>query len=80
MTKLTSEFYSLKTQAIHRASISPNPLEPPSAWMRYGTSPTEIILATAIVIIANAVVIRTITLLVQALVRQDRLQLSVRED
>jgi hypothetical protein len=61
-----------KTESNQLVSINPNPLEPPSAWMQYGTSPTEIILATAFVIIANAVVIGTVTLLVQVLVRHNR--------
>ncbi|MBD1849235.1 hypothetical protein H6F87_04330 [Cyanobacteria bacterium FACHB-502] len=47
---------------------NPGSIEPPSAWMQYGTSPTEIILATAIVIGAIAGVISSIALLLQVLV------------
>ncbi|MBD2465029.1 hypothetical protein H6G89_28900 [Oscillatoria sp. FACHB-1407] len=47
---------------------NPTPIEPPSAWMQYGTSPTEIILATAVMITAIAGVIGAIALLLQVLV------------
>lgn len=43
-------------------------IESPSAWMQYGTSPTEIILAIAIVIGATAGVIGAIALLLHVLV------------
>lgn len=48
--------------------VSPPPVEPPSAWMQYGTSPTEIILATACVIVAVATVIGAIAGLIHVLV------------
>lgn len=51
-----------------QVTVQPNPVEPPSAWMQYGTSPTEIILATAVVIGAIAGVIGAIALLLQVLV------------
>lgn len=43
-------------------------IESPSAWMQYGSSPTEIILATAVVIGAIAGVIGSLALLLQVLV------------
>ncbi len=56
-----------KTQPV-QVTIQPSPVESPSAWMQYGTSPTEIILATAVVIGATASVIVAISLLLQVLV------------
>lgn len=57
-----------KIYPVHFVMTNPSPVEPPSAWMQYGTSPTEIILATAIVIIAIASVIGSVALLLQVLV------------
>jgi hypothetical protein len=65
-------FFLQNTHLVGAAIKNSNLLEPPSAWMQYGTSPTEIILAIAFVIIAIAVVIGALTLLVQVLVRQNR--------
>jgi hypothetical protein len=61
-------FASMNTQASSVASIIPTSVENPSAWMRYGTSPTEIILATAVVIAAMSGVIGAIALLLHVLV------------
>lgn len=57
-----------KTHPMQVVTTNPNPIEPPSAWMQYGTSPTGIILAIAIVIAANAFMIGSITFLVKVLV------------
>jgi len=46
--------------------MNPALIESPSAWMQYGTSPTEIILATGVV---NVGVIVAVNLLAQVLVR-----------
>ncbi|WP_204141101.1 hypothetical protein [Halomicronema sp. CCY15110] len=59
--------------------VSPPPVEPPSAWMQYGTSPTEIILATACVIVAVATVIGAIAGLINVLVPVMRLASQQRE-
>ena len=48
--------------------MNPTPVESPSAWMQYGTSPTEIILATAVVIGAVAGVIGSLAFLLQVLI------------
>lgn len=56
-----------QTQPV-QVMIQPSPVESPSAWMQYGTSPTEIILANAILITAIAGVIGAIALLLQVLV------------
>lgn len=58
----------LNTQPTQLVMTNPTPVEPPSAWMQYGTSPTEIILATAVVIGAIAGVIGSIALLLKVLV------------
>jgi hypothetical protein len=50
------------------ATQSQELVEPPSAWMQYGTSPTEIILAIAVVIGSISSVIGSIALLVRTLV------------
>jgi hypothetical protein len=57
-----------KTQPAQVVTVSSNPIESPSAWMQYGTSPTEIILATAVVIASIAPVIGSAALLLNALV------------
>lgn len=57
-----------KTQPVQVVITNPGFVEAPSAWMQYGTSPTEIILATAVVIGAIATVIGAIALLLQVLV------------
>jgi hypothetical protein len=42
---------SVTNPQLTQVSIAnPTPIEPPSAWMQYGTSPTEIILATAVLV------------------------------
>ncbi|MBD1900861.1 hypothetical protein H6F83_12905 [Coleofasciculus sp. FACHB-125] len=56
------------TQPAQVMTTNPAPIESPSAWMQYGTSPTEIILATAVVIGAIASVIGSIALLLKVLV------------
>ena len=56
------------TQPVHVVLANPTSIESPSAWMQYGTSPTEIILATAVVIGAIAGVIGSLALLLQVLV------------
>jgi hypothetical protein len=43
----TSNFTMLRTQPVQVVPTNPNPVEPPSSWIQYGTSPTEIILAIA---------------------------------
>lgn len=58
----------LNTQPTQLVMTNPTPVEPPSAWMQYGTSPTEIILATAVVVGAIAGVIGSIALLLKVLV------------
>jgi hypothetical protein len=68
MTASTSNASSPKSQPVQVVITNPNPVEPPSAWMQYGTSPAEIILSTAVVIVAIATVIGSTALLVQVLV------------
>lgn len=58
----------LNTQPTQLVMTNPTPVEPPSAWMQYGTSPTEIILATAVVVGATAGVIGSIALLLKVVV------------
>ncbi|MEH1890786.1 MAG: hypothetical protein V7K92_15485 [Nostoc sp.] len=62
------------TQTSQLISASPTSLENPSTWMRDGYSPTEIILAAAILISFSiggiASVIVAITALVKTLVRR----------
>jgi hypothetical protein len=68
MTTLTSNPSMPNIQPAEVVMTNPAPVEPPSAWMQYGTSPTEIILATAVVIGAIAGVIGSIALLLKVLV------------
>lgn len=67
-TLVTSNFPVSKTHSVQIGTTSPNSIEPPSAWMQYGTSPAEIILATAVVIGAIAGVISSIAILLKVLV------------
>ncbi|MEH2167902.1 MAG: hypothetical protein V7K41_14740 [Nostoc sp.] len=67
-TSITTQSANPIHQSIQGVVATPNPVESPSAWMQYGTSPTEIILATAIVIGAVATVIGAIAVLLQVLV------------
>lgn len=64
----TSNSSAPRTQPVQVVITNPGSVESPSAWMQYGTSPTEIILATAVVVGAIAGVIGAIALLVQVLV------------
>ncbi|MGI0486480.1 hypothetical protein ACN4EK_13655 [Pantanalinema rosaneae CENA516] len=57
-----------KAQPVQYVVTHPGSIESPSTWMQYGTSPTEIILATAVVIGAIAGVIGSLALLLQVLV------------
>jgi hypothetical protein len=68
MEKDISHALTPKTQPEQVVAVNPSVIEPPSAWMQYGTSPTEIILAIAIVIASLAGMIGAIALLVQVLV------------
>lgn len=54
-----------KNQPVEVVITNPGSVESPSAWMQYGTSPTEIILATAVVVGTFACVIGSIALLLQ---------------
>lgn len=67
-TLATSNSNSAKPEPIQVVVTNPGAIESPSAWMQYGTSPTEIILAIAIVIGSLAGMIGAIALLVQVLV------------
>jgi hypothetical protein len=67
-TLATSNSSVLKTQPVQVVVTNPSSVEPPSAWMQYGTSPTEIILAIAVVIGAIAGVIGSLAILLQVLV------------
>lgn len=64
MITLVSKSSAPKTQPVHIVVTNPASIESPSTWLQYGTSPTEIILATAVVIGAVASVIGAIALLV----------------
>lgn len=64
----TSNLSTSETQPVQAVVTNPGSIESPSAWMQYGTSPTEIILATAVVIGAIAGVIGSIALLLKVLV------------
>ncbi|MBN8563576.1 MAG: hypothetical protein J0L70_23840 [Leptolyngbya sp. UWPOB_LEPTO1] len=68
MEPLNSVSSKFEVQPVRVIVTNPNSIEPPSAWMQYGTSPTEIILAIAIVITSLAGMIGAIALLVQVLV------------
>ena len=68
MTASTSNASLSSAQPTQIVMTHPTSIEPPSAWMQYGTSPTEIILAVAVVIGAIAGVIGSVALLVQVLV------------
>lgn len=59
--KLTTE------NSPHIEHFYPGLIESPSAWMQYGTSPTEIILATAVVIWSVGSVIGAIALLLKVI-------------
>ena len=65
---ITSNPNSSKSEPVQIVITNPGSIESPSAWMQYGTSPTEIILAIAIVIGSLAGMIGAIALLVQVLV------------
>lgn len=65
---ITSNSSAPKTQPVQVVITNPGSIEPPSAWMQYGTSPTEIILAIAVVIGAIAGVIGSLAILLQVLV------------
>ncbi|UBF27147.1 hypothetical protein K9N68_04050 [Kovacikia minuta CCNUW1] len=64
---VTSNSSTFKAQPV-QVTMNPGSVESPSAWMQYGTSPTEIILATAVVIGAIAGVVVSIAFLLQVLV------------
>jgi hypothetical protein len=68
MESLNSAASKSEARSVRVIVTAPGAVESPSAWMQYGTSPTEIILAIAIVIGAIAGVIGSIALLVQVLV------------
>ena len=53
--------------SLHIGHPNSNLIESPSAWMQYGTSPTEIILATAVVIGSVGSVIGAIALLLNVI-------------
>jgi hypothetical protein len=58
---------TLKTQTSKaQITISSQPIEPPSAWMNQGTSPAELILAIAYVLIAQSIVNWSIVGIIQA--------------
>lgn len=68
MELLTSAASKPKTQPVQVVITNPGAIESPSAWMQYGTSPTEIILAIAILIGAMTGIIGAIALLLHVLV------------
>lgn len=68
MTVSTSNSSPNNIQPAQIVMTNPTPIESPSAWMQYGTSPTEIILATAVVIASIASVIGSIAVLLKVLV------------
>lgn len=49
-----------------------SPVEKPSAWIQNGNSPTEIILATAVVIVAVSSVIGSVAYLAQVLLANSK--------
>lgn len=68
MTTSTSNSSTPKIQSTQVLTTDLTPIESPSAWMQYGTSPTEIILATAVVITSIAPVIGSVALLLNVFV------------
>jgi hypothetical protein len=55
------------TESMQMVTVPQSPVENPSAWMQYGTSPTEIILAVAVVIVATSSVIGSIACVLHVL-------------
>lgn len=70
MNKYQSSFYqfSQAKEAKQLIKVPTSPVENPSAWMQDGTSPTEVILANAVLIMAVSSVIIAIAYLSQVLV------------
>ena len=71
MNKYQSSFYEVTQakEAKQLIKVPGSPVENPSSWMRDGTSPTEVILANAVLIMAVSSVIIAVTYLSQVLVR-----------
>jgi hypothetical protein len=68
MSNLAPLAQQQQTQAT--IAVPPQPLEAPSAWMRYGTSPAELILASSFLLIAQATIIWSIAGLVSTTQRR----------
>ncbi|MDJ0615194.1 MAG: hypothetical protein QNJ63_00365 [Calothrix sp. MO_192.B10] len=64
----SSQQINQSTESLHIVTIPKSPVENPSAWIQDGTSPTEIILAVAVVIVAVSSVIGSVAYLAQVLV------------
>jgi len=60
------------TESLHIVTVSKSPVENPSAWIQDGTSPTEIILATVVLIVAVSSVIGSVAYLAQVLVTNNK--------
>lgn len=66
--QLTSYQVNQATESTQLVTMPSSPVENPSAWIQDGTSPTEIILAIAVVIVAVSSVIGSVAYLAQVLV------------
>ena len=74
MYKYQFQSYQVKqaNEAKQLIKVPASPVENPSAWIQNGTSPTEVILATAVVIVAVSSVIGSIACLAQVLVANNK--------
>lgn len=73
--------YQYKSYQVNQASetkqlikVPTSPVENPSDWIQDGTSPTEVILANAVLIMAISSVIIAITYLAQVLVGSSKVE------
>lgn len=70
--KYQSKFYQQTSEAKQLIQVPASPVENPSAWMQDGTSPTEIILANAVLVVSVSSVIIAIAYLAQVLVKKSK--------
>lgn len=73
--------YQSKSYQVKQASeikqlikVPASPVEKPSDWIQDGTSPTEVILANAVLIVAISSVVIAITYLAQVLVGSSKVE------
>lgn len=76
MNNYQSKSYQVKqaSETKQLIEVPASPVENPSAWIQDGTSPTEVILANAVLIVAISSVIIAIAYLAQVLVGSSKVE------